>query len=114
MPDNKTLAADVGAARLEDDKAAYQNPTMTITPVVEQEYSGKERYDIDPFEAQREARGGDYVELRTMGWIQAGLVSTAEVCNVTAHLKRTCADEWERALLWDSFLSHPSSLALVW
>ncbi|KAE8542874.1 hypothetical protein D1P53_000937 [Cryptococcus gattii VGV] len=78
MPDNKTLAADMGAAHLEDDKAAYQNPTMTITPVVEQEYSGKERYDIDPFEAQREAKGEDYVEFRTMGWIQAGLVSTAE------------------------------------
>ncbi|XAO27182.1 hypothetical protein I312_106024 [Cryptococcus bacillisporus CA1280] len=78
MPDNKTLVADVGAAHLEDDKAAYQNPTMTITPVVEQEYSEKERYDIDPFEAQREARGENYVEFRTMGWIQAGLVSTAE------------------------------------
>ncbi|KIR97283.1 hypothetical protein L804_05465 [Cryptococcus deuterogattii 2001/935-1] len=51
---------------------------MTITPVVEQEYSEKERYDIDPFEAQREARGENYVEFRTMGWIQAGLVSTAE------------------------------------
>ncbi|KIR59097.1 hypothetical protein I314_05081, partial [Cryptococcus bacillisporus CA1873] len=69
MPDNKTLVADVGAAHLEDDKAAYQNPTMTITPVVEQEYSEKERYDIDPFEAQREARGENYVEFRTMGGV---------------------------------------------
>ncbi|KIR35488.1 hypothetical protein I352_01763 [Cryptococcus deuterogattii MMRL2647] len=78
MPDNKTLAADMGAAHLEDDKTADHNPTMTITPVVEQEYSGKERYDIDPFQAQRELKGEDYVEFRTMGWIQAGLVSTAE------------------------------------
>lgn len=88
MPDNKTLVADVGAEHLEDDKAAYQNPTMTITPVVEQEYSEKERYDIDPFEAQREARGENYVEFRTMGWIQAGLVSTAEVCNDCSTLKK--------------------------
>lgn len=87
MPDNKTLAADMGSAHLEDDKTADHNPTMTITPVVEQEYSGKERYDIDPFQAQRELKGEDYVEFRTMGWIQAGLVSTAEVCNDYSTLK---------------------------
>ncbi|ODO11992.1 hypothetical protein I350_00776 [Cryptococcus amylolentus CBS 6273] len=36
------------------------------------------KYDIDPFEAQREAKGKDYVEFRTMGWTQAGLLSCAE------------------------------------
>lgn len=85
MLDNQTLAADVEAAHLTDDKTTYQNPTMTVAPVDEQEYSGKERYDIDPFEAQREAKGEDYVEFRTMGWIQAGLVSTAEVNNGYRH-----------------------------
>lgn len=36
-------------------------------------------YEVDAFAAQHAAKDGDYVEFRSMGWIQAGLVGTAEV-----------------------------------
>ncbi|WWD00941.1 hypothetical protein V866_007879 [Kwoniella sp. B9012] len=35
-------------------------------------------YDVDPFSAQREENAEDYVDFRSMGWVQAGLVATAE------------------------------------
>jgi hypothetical protein len=38
------------------------------------------KYAVDAFSAQREDAGEDYLDFRTMGWFQAGLVSTAEVC----------------------------------
>jgi len=37
------------------------------------------KYAVDAFSAQREGAGEDYLDFRTMGWFQAGLVSTAEV-----------------------------------
>jgi hypothetical protein len=36
-------------------------------------------YAVDAFSAQRDDAGEDYLDFRTMGWFQAGLVSTAEV-----------------------------------
>lgn len=38
------------------------------------------KYAVDAFSAQREENGEEYLDFRTMGWFQAGLVSTAEVC----------------------------------
>lgn len=37
-------------------------------------------YEDDPFAVQARKKTEDYVEFRTMGWIQAGFVATAEVC----------------------------------
>lgn len=37
------------------------------------------KYAVDAFSAQRDEAGEDYLDFRTMGWFQAGLVSTAEV-----------------------------------
>ncbi|OCF40859.1 hypothetical protein I317_05309 [Kwoniella heveanensis CBS 569] len=35
-------------------------------------------YEVDPFSAQAEENAEDYVDFRSMGWVQAGLVATAE------------------------------------
>ncbi|WVR04882.1 hypothetical protein IAU60_001894 [Kwoniella sp. DSM 27419] len=35
-------------------------------------------YHVDPFSAQQEHNAEDYVDFRSMGWLQAGLVATAE------------------------------------
>ncbi|ODN85248.1 hypothetical protein L198_07571 [Cryptococcus wingfieldii CBS 7118] len=35
-------------------------------------------YEYDPFSAQTEQNAGDFVDFRSMGWVQAGLVATAE------------------------------------
>lgn len=37
------------------------------------------KYAVDAFSAQKDEAGEDYLDFRTMGWFQAGLVSTAEV-----------------------------------
>lgn len=36
-------------------------------------------YDVDPFAANEAENSGDYLEFRTMGWVSAGVVGTAEV-----------------------------------
>lgn len=36
------------------------------------------KYAVDAFSSQRDEAGEDYLDFRTMGWFQAGLVSTAE------------------------------------
>lgn len=37
-------------------------------------------YEVDPFSAQRDLHGDDdYVDFRSMGWIKAFLIATAEV-----------------------------------
>jgi hypothetical protein len=36
-------------------------------------------FEIDAWEAQRLEKADDYVEFRTLGWVQAGWVSLAEV-----------------------------------
>lgn len=39
-------------------------------------------FEIDAWEAQRLEKADDYVEFRTLGWVQAGWVSLAEVGTV--------------------------------
>ena len=39
-------------------------------------------YHVDPFAAHRDANGEDTVDFRSMGWVQAGLVATAEVSSI--------------------------------
>lgn len=47
----------------------------TFEPVLEPSY------EVDPFSAQREFHTAeDYVDFRSMGWIKACLIATAEVC----------------------------------
>lgn len=46
----------------------FEKPTYTAN-----------KYAVDAFSAQKEEAGEDYLDFRTMGWFQAGLVSTAEV-----------------------------------
>ncbi|ORX41300.1 transmembrane amino acid transporter protein-domain-containing protein [Kockovaella imperatae] len=38
----------------------------------------QEAYNVDPFQAHKDAGHKDYVEFRTCGWITAGVVTTAE------------------------------------
>ncbi len=46
----------------------------TFTPALEPSY------EVDPFSAQRDIHGDDdYVDFRSMGWIKAFLIATAEV-----------------------------------
>jgi len=36
-------------------------------------------YDVDPFAINEAQNSEDYLEFRTMGWVSAGVVGTAEV-----------------------------------
>lgn len=42
-------------------------------------------YDVDPFAANHESAREDYLEFRTMGWLNAGLIGTAEVCLLSCY-----------------------------
>jgi hypothetical protein len=67
-----------------NEKAASPTTNMVADDVdvsaPEKHHSTK--YGVDAFSAQREGAGEDYLDFRTMGWFQAGLVSTAEVSNL--------------------------------
>lgn len=55
---------------------------------VEKPIYAPNKYAVDAFSAQRAEAGEDYLDFRTMGWFQAGLVSTAEVSSPTPHSAR--------------------------
>jgi len=63
------------------------------------------KYAVDAFSAQREHAGEDYLDFRTMGWFQAGLVSTAEVSYSVRTRFIAIADQQNIAL---GLLSFPS------
>lgn len=44
-----------------------------------EQYAVTNSYDVDPFAANQESAREDYLEFRTMGWLNAGLIGTAEV-----------------------------------
>ena len=52
----------------------FEKPTYTAN-----------KYAVDAFSSQKEEAGEDYLDFRTMGWFQAGLVSTAEVSHNYDH-----------------------------
>jgi hypothetical protein len=65
----------------QNEKSASPTTNMVqddveVTPTSEK---NNNKYAVDAFSAQREDAGEDYLDFRTMGWFQAGLVSTAEV-----------------------------------
>jgi hypothetical protein len=63
------------------------------------------KYAVDAFSAQREGAGEDYLDFRTMGWFQAGLVSTAEV----RHSDPCCLQLISRTSLSVYYRSLPST-----
>ena len=83
------------------------SPTTNMVPddveVAPTEKHHSTKYGVDAFSAQQEGAGEDYLDFRTMGWFQAGLVSTAEVS--IPYLERTMADHQNIAL---GLLSFPS------
>jgi hypothetical protein len=55
-------------------------------------------YKVDPFARQAAVKTEDYVEFRTMGWVQAAFVATAEVTSIpTSPTNTVCEADVTRA-----------------
>lgn len=73
-----------------------------------EQYAHTGSYDVDPFAANRDTHNAeDYLEFRTMGWVTAGVVGTAEV-GLTKILLGNDVDVQGIAL---GLLSYPSTFA---
>jgi hypothetical protein len=73
--------AEDGSKSMQNEKAAspITNSVPDDVEVAPTSEKHTHKYGVDAFSAQREDAGEDYLDFRTMGWFQAGLVSTAEV-----------------------------------
>lgn len=78
----------VNTAETKGAQVAQEKPYTTanavpddieVGPSFEKPVYAPNKYAVDAFSAQRDENGEDYLDFRTMGWFQAGLVSTAEV-----------------------------------
>lgn len=73
--------AEDGSKSVQNEKSAspITNSVPDDVEVAPTSEKHTHKYGVDAFSAQREDAGEDYLDFRTMGWFQAGLVSTAEV-----------------------------------
>lgn len=67
-----------GSAGAEEASLALKPDQMAVT----------NSYDVDPFAANQETAREDYLEFRTMGWLNAGLIGTAEVSSQSVTVGR--------------------------
>lgn len=80
-------ANDIAPAVYDEKRAPSENTgaeeaSLAMKP---EQYAVTNSYDVDPFAANHDTAREDYLEFRTMGWLNAGLIGTAEVSQTSAY-----------------------------